>query len=86
MRQHPEAWPTEERGSTVDEIRISPAGDAFHAAASEANHSHAKQAEHGCSFCLDGWVFLGSIDHDGWEVLEAMRCRRCGGTGRIEDR
>src|SRR5215203_4025806 len=37
-------------------------------------------------FCLEGWVFLGSIDHDGWEVFEAIRCRRCGGTGRIEDR
>jgi hypothetical protein len=83
---HPEAWPTEERVSTVDEIRISPAGDAFHAASSEANHTHAEQAERDCSFCLEGWVFLGSIDHDGWEVFEAIRCRRCGGTGRIEDR
>jgi len=31
---HPEAWPTEERDSTVDEIRISSAGDGFQAAAS----------------------------------------------------
>jgi hypothetical protein len=83
---HPEAWPTEERGSTVDEIRISPAGDGFYAASSEANHTHAEQAERGCSFCLEGWVFIGSIDYDGWEVFEAIRCRRCGGTGRIEDR
>jgi hypothetical protein len=72
MRQHPEAWPTEERVSTVDE--------------SEANHTHAEQAERDCSFCLEGWVFLGSIDHDGGEVFEAIRCRKCGGTGRIEDR
>ena len=83
---HPEAWPTEERVSTVDEIRISPAGDGFYAAASEANHTHAEQEERDCCFCLEGWVFLGSIDHDGWEVFEAIRCRRCGGTGRIEDR
>jgi hypothetical protein len=26
-------------------------------------------------------VFLGSIDHDGEEVFDAIRCRRCGGTG-----
>jgi hypothetical protein len=83
---HPEARPTEERVSTVDEIRISPAGDGFHAAASEANHTHAEQEERDCSFCLEGWVFLGSIDHDGWEVFEAIRCRRCGGTGRKGDR
>jgi hypothetical protein len=83
---HPEAWPTEERGSTVDEIRISPSGEGFQAAASGANHTHVEQAERDCSFCLEGWVFLGSIDHDGGEVFEAIRCRRCGGTGRTEDR
>jgi hypothetical protein len=83
---HPEARPTEERGSTVDEIRISPAGDGFYAASSEATYTHAEQAERDCSFCLEGWVFLGSIDHDGWDLIEAIRCRRCGGTGRIEDR
>jgi len=83
---HPEARPTEERVSTVDEIRISPAGDGFYAAASGANHTYAEHAERDCSFCLEGWVFLGSIDHDGWEVFEAIRCRRCGGTGRIEGR
>jgi len=51
---HPEAWPTEERVSTVDEIRISPAGDGFYAAASGANHIHAEQEERDCSFCLEG--------------------------------
>jgi hypothetical protein len=84
--EHPEARPTEERVSTVDEIRISPAGDSFYAAAGEANGTHAEQAERGCSFCLGGWVFSGSLDHDGAEVIEANRCRRCGGTGRIEER
>jgi len=83
---HPEAWPTEERDSTVDETRISPDGEGFHAAANGANHTRVEQAEHDCSFCLEGWVFLGSIDHDGGEVFEAIRCRRCGGTGRTEDR
>ena len=36
----------------------------------------------GCFYCLEGWVFLGSIGPDGEEVYEALRCRRCGGTGR----
>jgi hypothetical protein len=70
----------------VDEIRISPAGERFYSVSGEANHTYPEQAERDCSFCLEGWVFLGSIDHDGWEVFEAIRCRRCGGTGRIEDR
>jgi hypothetical protein len=86
MRQHPEAWPTEERVSTVDEIRISPAGEGFYVAASEGDYTLTEQAECDCSFCLQGWVFLGSIDYDGWEVFEAIRCRRCGGTGQIGDR
>ena len=86
VRQHPEARPTEERVSTVDEIRISPHGEGFQAAVSGANHTHVEQAVRDCSFCLEGWVFLGSIDHDGWEVIEAIRCHRCGGTGRIEHR
>ena len=36
-----------------------------------------------CFYCLEGWVFLGSLDHDGQEIVEAIRCRRCGGTGQI---
>jgi hypothetical protein len=37
-----------------------------------------------CFYCLEGWVFLGSIGHDGEEVVEAIRCRRCKGTARIK--
>ena len=47
---HPEAWPTEERVSTVDEIRISPHGEGFQAAVSGANNTHVEQAERDCSF------------------------------------
>ena len=36
-----------------------------------------------CFYCLEGWVFLGSLSHDGEEMVEAIRCRCCGGTGRI---
>ncbi len=38
---------------------------------------------HSCFYCLEGWVFLGSISSEGEEVYEALRCRRCGGTGRL---
>ena len=71
--------------STVDEISISPEGDGFHAAAGGANYTHAERGGRDCSFCLEGWVFIGSVDHDGGEVFEAIRCRRCDGTGRMED-
>ena len=66
---HPEAWPTEERVSTVDEIRISPDGEGFYVVASEGTYTHAEERERDCCSCLEGWVFLGSIDHDGWEFL-----------------
>ena len=36
-----------------------------------------------CFYCLWGWVFLVSLNHDGEEIAESIRCRRCGGTGRI---
>jgi hypothetical protein len=36
-----------------------------------------------CFYCLEGWVFLGSIGPDGEEVYEAVRCRRCGGMGKL---
>jgi hypothetical protein len=41
------------------------------------------EQERNGSFGLWGWVFLGSIDHDGEEVYETICCRRRGGTGRI---
>ncbi len=42
-----------------------------------------QEQERDCFYCLSGWVFLGSIDYDGEEIVESIRCRRCGGTGRI---
>ncbi len=57
--------------------------------AQRAQHSPPDQEHEGsreernCFYCLEGWVFLGSIGHDGEEVYESMRCRRCGGTGRL---
>jgi hypothetical protein len=50
--------------------------------AQRAQHSPTDQEQEGheernCFYCLEGWVFLGSIGHDGEEVYEAIRCRRC---------
>jgi len=42
-----------------------------------------EQERSGCLYCLEGWVFLGSIGYDGEEVIESIRCRRCDGTSRI---
>ena len=56
--------------------------------AQRAQHSSTDQDQEGseernCFYCLSGWVFLGSLDHDGEEVFDAIRCRKCGGTGRM---
>ncbi len=57
--------------------------------AQRAQHSPTDQEdkvseERSCFYYLEGWVFLGSIGHDGEEVYEAIRCRRCKGTARIK--
>ena len=74
--EHPGTRPTESE-VTVDERIL----------AQRAQHSPTDQEHKGteerrsCFYCLEGWVFLGSLDHDGEEVYEAIRCRRCNGSG-----
>ena len=51
---------------------------------SAANQEHQASEERNCFYCLEGWVFLGSLDHDGEEMVEVIRCRRCGGAGRTK--
>jgi len=68
--RHLEARPTE-RGLTVDERRISPAGDPFTAA----------EQDRPCC-CNDGWVAIGQevVDPEtGEETIEyaLYLCRRC---------
>ncbi len=75
--EHLGTRPTETK-ETVDERIL----------AQRAQHSPTDQEdkvneERNCFYCLSGWVFLGSIGHDGEEVYEAIRCRRCKGTARI---
>jgi hypothetical protein len=36
-----------------------------------------------CFYCLEGWIFLGVLDHDGEEIVESIPCRRCGSMGRM---
>jgi hypothetical protein len=50
---------------------------------SPTDQEHEDHGERNCFYCLEGWVFLGSLDHDGEEVVEAIRCRKCKGTARI---
>jgi len=78
---HPGARPTNCLEAPVDDTSVR-AGDPFDYAASR-RHDDTQDKERECFYCLSGWVFLGSIDHDGEEVFDAFRCRRCSGTGRI---
>jgi hypothetical protein len=64
---------------TVDERIL-----AQHAQHSPTDEEHKSREERNCFYCLEGWVFLGSIGHDGEEIVEAIRCRRCGGTGVLK--
>jgi hypothetical protein len=64
----------------VDDTSVR-AGDPFDYAATRRHDAHYRERD--CLYCLSGWVFLGSIDHDGQEVFDAVRCRKCGGTGRM---
>ena len=60
------------------------AGDGLaYAGTPKRPHKDAEERLRECFYCLSGWVFLGSLDHDGQEVFDAVRCRKCGGTGRI---
>jgi hypothetical protein len=49
-----------------------------HAVRVDAEHEGSEERR-SCFYCLDGWVFLGSIGHDGEEIVESMRCKRCDG-------
>jgi hypothetical protein len=64
--------------TTVDERIL-----AQRAQPSPTDQEHEGRGERNCFYCLEGWVFLGSLDHDGEEVYEAIRCRRCKGTAQI---
>ena len=50
---------------------------------SPTNQEHEGSEERNCFYCLSGWVFLGSLDHDGEEVIDSVRCRKCSGTGKL---
>ena len=77
VREHPGTRPTE-RTPTVDERIL-----AQRAQPSPTDQEHKGREERNCFYCLEGWVFLGSIGHDGEEIVEAIRCRRCKGTARV---
>ncbi len=47
---------------------------------SAAEHEHQDSKNRTCFYCIEGWVFLGSLNHDGEEIVEVNRRRRCGST------
>jgi hypothetical protein len=51
---------------------------------SATDQEHQGSEERSCFYCLEGWVFLGSLGHDGEEIVEAICCRKCGGAGRTK--
>ncbi len=76
---HPGTRPTESE-VTVDERIL--AQRAQHSPTNE-EHEGGEEERRSCFYCLEGWVFLGSLDHDGEEVIDSVRCRRCDGTGEF---
>lgn len=40
---------------------------------SPTNQEHEGSEERNCFYCLSEWVFLGSLDHDGEEVIHSVR-------------
>jgi hypothetical protein len=79
-------WHTQEPGPqirrpTLDEHRIPLAGDPFYAV-SRPEREQDRQGRH-CFDCLEEWVFLDGLDHDGEGDIDGIRCRRCGGAGKI---
>ena len=70
-----------QRRNAVDEDILARTGRAVRA--DQAREQRGDQTERSCFYCLEGWVFLGPIGHDGDEVIEAIRCRCCNGTGQI---
>ena len=70
--------PTEKGWLAVDKDILAPSG----LPVGEGDEEHSEQSK-SCLYCLEGWVFLGSLGHDGKEIVEAILCRRCKGTGRV---
>jgi hypothetical protein len=50
----------------------------------DQKHEEGHEERRSCFYCLSGWVFLGSLDHDGEEIYEPIRGRRCDGRGRLK--
>jgi hypothetical protein len=79
VREHPgTAAHSHQRRNAVDERIL-----AQRAQHSPTDQEHKGREERNCFYCLSEWVFFGSLDHDGREVYESVRCRRCKGTGRM---
>ena len=70
------------------DVRTERVGNLWYAYCEECqrdSHGYEEQERErrNCFYCLEGWVFLGSLDHDGEGMYESILCRRCGGTSRL---
>ena len=65
--------------ATVDKKSLA---DPAHPSTTDQEPEGSEEPRRSCFYCLEGWVFLGSLDHDGGEIVEAIRCRWCNATGR----
>jgi hypothetical protein len=79
----PREWQLSGTRPTESEVTVDDRILAQRAHPSPTDPEHWGSEERDCFYCLEGWVFLGSLDHDGEEIVESIRCRRCGGMSRI---
>ena len=73
--------PTEKGWLAVDERILA---HRAHPSPTDQEHQEGSE-ERNCFYCLEGWVFISSLDHDDEEIVEAIYCRKCGVEGRIKD-
>jgi hypothetical protein len=72
----PGPGPQRKEATVDEEILAQPAQH------SPTNQEHEDSEERNCFYCLEEWAFFGSLGHDGEEVIESIRCRRCKGANR----
>jgi hypothetical protein len=82
VREHPGTRPTENNRAEEATVDKKSLAHPAHPSTADQEHEGSEELRRSCFYCLEGWVFLGSLDHDGGEIVEAIRCRRCDATGR----
>jgi hypothetical protein len=66
-----------QRRNAVDSNILARTG---HTVRVERDHIDNEEPRRSCFYCLEGWVFLGSIGQNDEEIVEAICCQRCSRT------